>query len=207
MTPVVIGTATLYHGNCLEIIPMLTGIDAVITDPPYGNGCAPRGGKVRGSTQSSGTYPGWDIYSEDWIKLVNCPAAVFCSQATMLDTARALGADRALLYIKNNPSPLGTSWEPCLTRGWPHVRQRQHWLGHNSERGHQHPTQKPLALMKWIVSTTPAKVILDPFMGSGTTGVACVDLGRRFIGIEIDPKYFDIACRRIEDAQRQGRLA
>lgn len=71
-----------------------------------------------------------------------------------------------------------------------------------------HPTQKPLSLMKWCIEHLPptARTILDPFMGSGTTGVAAAMLGRRFIGIEIDPKYFDIACRRIEAAMKQPDL-
>ena len=70
-----------------------------------------------------------------------------------------------------------------------------------------HPTQKPVAVMVWCIEQAGMpQTVLDPFMGSGTTGVACMNLGRRFIGIEREPKYFDIACRRIEDAQRQGRL-
>jgi site-specific DNA-methyltransferase (adenine-specific) len=76
------------------------------------------------------------------------------------------------------------------------------------ERNQQHPTQKPLALMRHIVKVSArlGDAVLDPFAGSGTTGVACVNLGRSFIGIERDPKYFDIACRRIEEAQKQTAL-
>jgi adenine-specific DNA-methyltransferase len=76
------------------------------------------------------------------------------------------------------------------------------------ERGSVHPTQKPVSLMMHIVkvSSRAGGVVLDPFMGSGTTGVACVNLGRKFIGIEIERKYFDIACERIEAAYSQGRL-
>lgn len=72
----------------------------------------------------------------------------------------------------------------------------------------QHPTQKPEGVMRWAIGHLPdnCSTILDPFMGSGTTGVACAQLGRKFIGIEIEPKYFDIACRRIEQAYAQGRL-
>ena len=71
----------------------------------------------------------------------------------------------------------------------------------------EHPTQKPVALMRWCIEFFPlAGTILDPFMGSGTTGVACAKLGRKFIGIEIEPKYFDIACKRIEEAYRQPDL-
>ena len=77
----------------------------------------------------------------------------------------------------------------------------------NKDHGKQHPTQKPVALMEWCLGFLPnAQTILDPFMGSGTTLVACANLGRRGIGIEIDPKYFEIACRRVEAAYRQPRL-
>ena len=68
-----------------------------------------------------------------------------------------------------------------------------------------HPTEKPVNLMRVLIEKTPG-IILDPFMGSGTTGIACFELGREFIGIEMDEKYFDIACNRIEQAQRQGQL-
>jgi site-specific DNA-methyltransferase (adenine-specific)/modification methylase len=78
------------------------------------------------------------------------------------------------------------------------------------ERGYKyrdHPTQKPIAVMEWCLSFLPdCQTILDPFMGSGTTGVACAKLGRKFIGIEIEPRYFDIACKRIEDAYKQPDL-
>jgi DNA modification methylase len=78
----------------------------------------------------------------------------------------------------------------------------------NPERTGLHPTEKPRRLMAEIIGdfSNPGQLICDPFMGSGTTGVAAVQMGRRFIGIELNPTYFDIACRRIEDAQRQGRL-
>jgi site-specific DNA-methyltransferase (adenine-specific) len=75
-----------------------------------------------------------------------------------------------------------------------------------SEPGREHPTQKPVALMAWCVEKTKAKSILDPFMGSGTTGVAAIQHGRQFIGIEREPRYFDIACRRIEQAYKQRPL-
>ena len=206
--PVVIGNATLYLGDCREILPLLPKVDAVVTDPPYGNGCAPRGGKTAGSVDlESGGVPEWDIRSDEWMQLIgDTPAAVFCAQATMFSTASSLRAEGALIYAKNNPSPFGTSYEPCLIRGIKRPRQWQHWQGYNAENGMEHPTQKPLGLMEWIVGIVRGELVLDPFMGSGTTGVACMNLGRKFIGIEIEPKYFDIACRRIEDAQRQGRM-
>ena len=72
------------------------------------------------------------------------------------------------------------------------------------QSGRKHPTQKPVAVIKWCLSFLPdAKTILDPFMGSGTTGVACVKTGRKFIGIELDPDYFDVACKRVREAYAQ----
>jgi site-specific DNA-methyltransferase (adenine-specific) len=203
-----IGDATLYHGDCLEILPTLPKVDAVVTDPPYGTGWAPRGGKAAGTLDmDSGEIPEWDVYSEAW--MAHCdgvPMAVFCGQATLFRTACSVGADGQLLYVKTNPSPFGTSYEPCVTRGFKRPRQLQHWTGYNAENGQQHPTQKPTGLMQWVVSLAPQGTILDPFMGSGTTGVACANLGRKFIGIEIERKYFDIACERIAAAYAQGRL-
>jgi len=77
----------------------------------------------------------------------------------------------------------------------------------NMDGGKQHPTQKPVALMEWCLGFLPdAQTILDPFMGSGSTGVACVNMGKTFIGVERDPEYFEIACRRIDEALRQPRL-
>ena len=78
--------------------------------------------------------------------------------------------------------------------------------GRAAQDGKEHPTQKPVEVMRWCIGFIEGGTILDPFMGSGTTGVAAVQLGRKFIGIEIDPKYYDIACRRIEEATRQGDL-
>ena len=80
---------------------------------------------------------------------------------------------------------------------------RQSVLSYSKE----HPTQKPVELMQWCISLAKnTSTVADPFMGSGTTGVACANLGKTFYGIEREPKYFDIACRRIEDAQRQARM-
>jgi site-specific DNA-methyltransferase (adenine-specific) len=69
-----------------------------------------------------------------------------------------------------------------------------------------HPTEKPEAVMRWCLGFTKGQTVLDPYMGSGSTGVACMQLGRKFVGVEIEPKYFDVACERIDNAQRQGRL-
>ena len=197
---------TIIRGDCLEVLPV--ECDVVITDQPYGTGVAPKGGDKPGTIRlDSGFKPEWDRYDTKWINFFrDIPVATFCGQATFFETAIALQADGLLIYVKSNPSPFGTSWEPCLTKGWKRPRQRQHWYGYNAENGQIHPTQKPIGLMEWIVSVAPAGTICDPFMGSGTTGIACIRTGRKFIGIEKDPDYFEIARRRLERELAQGRL-
>lgn len=198
----------LWCGDCREILPLLSGVDAVVTDPPYGNGCAPRGGRTAGSIDlNSGGIPEWDIRSDEWMLLIGkIPAMVFCAQATVFETAKSLDADGLLIYAKNNPSPFGTSYEPCLTRGINRPRQWQHWEGYNAENGMQHPTQKPLRLMEWLLEAAPLGTVLDPFMGSGTTGIACISTGRKFIGIEKDPKHFQAALERIKRELSQPQM-
>lgn len=107
-------------------------------------------------------------------------------------------------------SEMEVAWTNAISRakGFRHLWAGAIRASEHSADVRQHPTQKPVALMEWCLGFIPdCKVILDPFLGSGTTGVACMRLARQFIGIEIDPKYFDIACRRIEAAQRQSDLS
>jgi len=108
--------------------------------------------------------------------------------------------------------PWKLSWELIFVggEGWSGDRDESVikglWMVSRASMGREHPNEKPVALLEMIVSKAPGEIVLDAFMGVGGTGVACARLGRRFIGIEIEPKYFDIACRRIEQAQRQGDL-
>ena len=202
-----IGTAELHLADCREVLPTLSGVDAVVTDPPYGTGCAPRGGKRAGTVAlDSAPALGWDAFDLRWLDVLGevRALAVFCHHAMIADVAQAIGADATFAYVKSNPSPFGTSWEACVSRGLDRTSP-QHVIAYNAFNGQQHPTQKPVEVMEFIVSRASG-VVLDPFMGSGTTGVACARLGRRFIGIEIEPRYFDIACKRIEQAQRQPDL-
>jgi len=136
------------------------------------------------------------------------------------------GADEAIIFGGNYyamaPSSCWLVWDKengasdfadCVL-AWTNLpkavrRIRYMWNGMlraNKEKRGDHPTQKPIGVMSWAVGHTKGITVLDPFMGSGTTGVACMNLGRKFIGIEIERKYFDIACERIENAQRQGRM-
>jgi DNA modification methylase len=203
----VIGDATLYLGDCLEVLPTLGRVDAVVTDPPYGTGCAPRGGKQEGTIaiDSAPLLP-WDAFDLRWIDAIeDAPAAVFCHHSTIGPLAQRLESDATLIYLKSNPSPFGCSYEPCVTRGFD-KRPPHHVEAYNAFNGQVHPTQKPLEAMRFVIGKAPKGTILDPFMGSGTTGVAALQLGRKFIGIELDPGYFDIACKRIEEAWKQPRL-
>ena len=198
-----IGDCTLYLGDCREILPTLSKVDAVVTDPPYG-----LGDKMQGGTW--GAKPGfkemlaWDNAAPAeklLLELVDhAPVSIFWGgQYFDLPPARCW-----LLWNKVNAVPTMADFETA----WTNLdRPSKRFDGTVGRVEFGHPTQKPLPLMMWTLGFVPsARSILDPFMGSGTTGVACVKLDRAFIGIEREPSYFDIACRRIEEAYRQPRL-
>lgn len=245
----VIGNATLYLGDCREILPTLPKVDAVITDPPYGT-----------------TQCGWDAvipFADMWAALEHVtapgvPVVLFGSEP-FSSFLRASNIRRfrydwiwdkpkgtGFLNAKRQPlrchelisvfSDGPARYFPQKTRG--HQRKTTFRAKHlqtdvygemagdyhydsteryprsvltfssDTQNSSLHPTQKPVALMQYLILTytQPGEAVLDFTMGSGTTGVACAIEQREFIGIEREPKYFDIACRRIDDAQRQGRL-
>lgn len=214
------GRVQLYLGDCREIMPTLGKVDAVVTDPPYGIRYRPGKGGKRGSSLRGGAVvknrATWHPIEGD-------------DQQFDPGSLIVLPAKNRILWGANNyadrlpPRASWLFWDKYLAPSaltfaegefaWSDIdttaRAFRHlWNGvcRASETGTApvHPTQKPVALMEWCLGFLPdAETILDPFMGSGTTGVAAVKLGRRFIGIEIEPKYFDIACRRIEEATRQ----
>lgn len=226
----VIGDCTLYEGDCLEVMPTLGEFGAVVTDPPYGidiaaNGTVGGGKPIMSACRSTAPK---DYGSSDWDKI-----GMTDEQWNLIaDKARyyvvwggnhladVLGASAGVLAWDKKCqngwddtfSDAEFAWTNAITRAKV-IRHR--WVGafRDSERGanvRQHPTQKPIAVMAWCMKWLPdSSSILDPFMGSGTTGVACVNLGRKFTGIEMEPKYFDIACKRIEEAgpERRDRLA
>jgi site-specific DNA-methyltransferase (adenine-specific) len=189
------GGITIYHGDCREILPTLAA-DVVVTDPPYGHGGLPPRGGVRAGTLSVVAVPlAWDVVDDSWMALWTGPAAVFTSAARCFVTAATLKADGLLIYAKTNPHPNGSSFEPCVTRGFG-VGAR-HVSAYNAENGQQHPTQKPLNVMLFVVNRAPEGITLDPFAGSGTTLVAAKALGRRAIGIELEERYCEIAAERL----------
>ena len=197
--PVIIGDATLYLGDCREILPTLPKVDAVVTDPPYGIGIAAN--PVRQMHEKSE----WDSAPPD--------AAVFDALLRAAGVHVIWGGN----YFALPPSQCFLVWDKAQPEDFSLAMCEQAWCSkkqpakifHKSVLSYrkEHPTQKPVELLAWCIEKIGRPdTILDPFMGSGTTGVAAVQLGRKFIGIEIEPKYFDIACRRIEDAQRQQPL-
>lgn len=124
---------------------------------------------------------------------------------------------KADAVITDPPYGIAHIWSGGSERhGWTKANAELAWTnkdavvrvfdGPRSDPGREHPTQKPISLMRWCVNKTVGETVLDPFMGSGTTGVAALEAGRKFIGIELEPRYFDMACERIENAQRQERL-
>ena len=205
--PVVIGRATLYLGDCRDILPTLPKVDAVVTDPPYGLGdklsTTPGVGKW-GKLHITGGHA-WDAHTPDNIEQViaaGTDAIVWGGNYFDLPPRRGwLLWDKIVREFTSGHAEMAwtTLDQPVRAFNYAHAQL--------ASEGKEHPTQKPIPLMKWCLGFLPdAQTILDPFMGSGTTGVAAVQMGRDFIGIEREPKYFDIACKRIEQAQRQGDL-
>ena len=233
--PVTIGRATLYCGGCRDILPTLKA-DHVISDPPYEAVMQNKWGVLSRNAPSSHVrheengFDAIDEIREDVAQaIVDCCsgwAVLFCMAEGVRAWRDALEAaeakyKRAMVWIKPDAMPQFNGQGPSTG----HEMMVAAWCGtgHSSWNGGGrpgvftynkntpdavHPTQKPLPLMKQLVSlfSNEGQTVLDPFMGSGTTGVAAVQSGRDFIGIEMNPEHFASACKRIEDAQRQGDL-
>lgn len=212
---IVIGDAVLYHGDCLEILPSLGKVDCVVTDPPYGisHQCNFKS-RGRSKLAVSNDYP--NVHNDNvpfdpsiWLAL-NVPT-LFWGGNWFADKLPPSGG--WLVWDKERPDSLDQAtcelaWSNFI-KGVRRFRFLWHGMMRAGERGENyHPTQKPVALSRWILSLRwmPSGILLDPYMGAGPNGIACVERGRKFIGIEIERKYFDIACRRIESAQQQGKL-
>ncbi len=215
----VIGDCRLILGDCRDILPTLGQVDAVVTDPPYGIG-ADKGKAVRAHS-FNGSKPIPSMHCPDMVWDDDRPARdIFDLMLACTDEQIIWGGNYFADWLPAKGRWLW--WDKCQTMpsygdgelAWtslPQSTPKKFTLANNKlfadrvER--HHPTQKPLPLMAWCLGFLPAaKTILDPFMGSGTTGVACALTDRAFIGIEREPSYFDIACRRIEEAYRQPRL-
>lgn len=201
-----IGDCTLYLGDCLEVVKGLGPVDAVVTDPPYGIG-QDKGFTGKGLTERRQYDGEWDSQPGDLTAIdLRKPCIIWGGQFFSLPLNGFW-----LFWDKQNTMPTHGDGELAWTNISRHSVKKftyqENGMIRRDKSGRVHPTQKPVDLMEWCLGFLPdANTILDPFMGSGTTGVACVNLGRKFIGIEIHEPYFDIACRRIEEAMRQPRL-
>ena len=214
ITKVCIGDAVLYHADCMDVLPGLDKVDAVVTDPPYGidNDCDyTRFTKIKApECQNKHEQIKGDDKPFDASPFLEYPKVILWGgqyfQGLPIGTWR--------VWVKKRDAALGTflsDAELAWMKGGNGIYVYQHeWSGfiRDSERNTAyHPTQKPVALMEWCINRLgDADTILDPFMGSGTAGVAALKLGRKFIGIEIEEKYFKIACDRIRREADQGKL-
>jgi len=209
MNPVIIGDATLYLGDCMDILPNLPKVDAVITDPPYGIKAESAGG--RGMS-------GWNNFEKLGWDLQRPEREAFDLLLHQGKIVVVWGGNYFTDWLP--PSMQWISWDKGQ-EGFSLADFELAWTNQNKAARRinypralalkdvkQHPTQKPLAVMRWCIEQCKPdpQTILDPFMGSGTTGVAAIQMGRKFIGIEREPKYFEIACKRIEQAAAQGKL-
>jgi hypothetical protein len=213
-----IGSATLYLGDCRELLPGIGHVDALVADPPFdivALGAGICGRRQYLSDIAGHIDGGFDVLLlapfRNWL--------VFCGKsqiAGLISTAEHNGLRWQLLtWNKTNPTPLTNGNYLPDAEYMIHAFEWHVWdgksrwvIGPVEKNSFPHPTVKPLYVMMKAVSSTSAfgDIVLDPFAGSGTTGVACARLGLRFIGIERHPPYFDLMCRRIEAAQRQADL-
>lgn len=205
-----IGLATLYCGDCREIMPQVGDVSAVVTDPPYGMAFRSN----HRAEQHAAIANDGDERLLQWACEIPTTHSryVFCRW----DNLRSIPQPRSFIaWVKKNWSmgdldhEHARQWEGCCfwpgpMHSWPRGRPQDVIVAPRAGNEH-HPTEKPVQLMLAVCEWTSG-TIFDPFMGSGTTGIAAARLGREFIGIEIDPTYFEIACRRIEQAQKQGDL-
>jgi len=201
----IIGNATLYLGDCMDILPTLDKVDAVITDPPYG---IKRFEKGFGTTRFKGHDAEkngltWDKAPDktffDMLLKKGDKSIIWGANNFELPTSEYF-----LVWDKLQPVSNFASAELAYTNIKIPAKVFRFSINQHNKIEKDHPTQKPISLMKWCVNFVQnSKIILDPFMGSGTTGVAAIQMGKKFIGIEREKKYFDIACKRIEESQKQ----
>ena len=205
----VIGDCRLIQGDCREIMPTLGRVDAVVTDPPYGIGYMHGAEKRKYASRHNEMQIIGDDKPFDPTPFLQFPCLMWGANHF---AAKLPGGGRWIVWDKRDG--IGSNDQSDVEIGWISGPRRADriishlWSGLTkaSERGvpRVHPTQKPIAVMRWCLEfMADAETILDPFMGSGTTLVACAKMGRKGIGIEMDPGYFDTACRRVEQAYRE----
>ena len=195
----IIGDQLLINGDCREVMAVLPKVDACLTDPPYGIGAGTGIGKV---TKQGSDFRGkaqWDSEAPElgWLVASNLPSIIWGGNYFGLPAAPGF-----FVWDKIQPEQFSLAMAELA---WTNIKTpakiwRWKSMSINGGAPKHHPTQKPIALMEWCLGFLPdAQTILDPFMGSGTTLVACQRLGRQGIGIELDPDYWEIACKRVQE--------
>lgn len=215
----IIGEQRLILGDCLKVMPLLGKVDAVLTDPPYG---IDFGNFNRTNKDHRGArYKADKYHNSDWDK--DFDFSIFYPEICRFNCPTIIWGGNYFPCLWAAPTKGIIFWnkkQPCknFSKGelaWSNIDMPAQHIdfayfgnieGSTSATEKQHPTQKPIEVMRQCIGYTEGQTILDPFMGSGTTLVACAKMGRKGIGIELEPKYFDIACRRVEEAYKQPDL-
>jgi site-specific DNA-methyltransferase (adenine-specific) len=215
-----IGDAELHLADCRDVLPTLSGVDALVSDPPYGIGfCHGAGGDGIGGGKYVSRFNGIPVVGDD--KPFDPSDLLGAAPITVLwggnHFADRLPSNSCWLVWDKREGHTRNDFADC-EMAWTNLRgvarlKRHYWNGmmRASEKGipRVHPTQKPIAVMEWVLEECGLQggaLVADPYMGSGTTGVAAIRRGLRFVGVEVVPEYFDIACKRIEEASKQGDL-
>ena len=201
-----IGNQRLILGDCISVMPLLEKVDAVVTDPPYGIADKWQGGKGHGWASQDKMKAVRNKWDAEPLGKSECSSLLSAGKRVVI-----WGGN----YFPLPPSRCWLVWNKP-ERGFTLAEAELAWTNFDSvvrvfdaprsEPGRTHPTQKPVSVMSWSIKHAGGNTVLDPFMGSGTTLVACQKLGRHGIGIELDPDYFEIACRRVDEATRQPDL-
>jgi site-specific DNA-methyltransferase (adenine-specific) len=220
LNKVEIGDCTLYQGDCLEILPTIGAVDSVITDPPYGIALEPQRRRTS-AIQGDGRGEARSLW-ERFVPLVyelSAPdsAHLFFTGWSEVWSKEVLEAHyrvKSCIVWGKNMWGIGYYTRPQHEMAWyahkgkpktPETPDSDLWLMPKVQVP-SHSCEKPVELIKRALLLCGGKVVVDPFMGSGTTGIACMALGRKFVGIELDAQHFDLACTRIAHAYSQRGL-
>ena len=209
---VTIGDCRLILGDCLEVMPLLGRVDACVTDPPYGIGESSKKNRSRGSIAAPRDYGDFDWDRATCDEAIDF--AIYIAKKSIVFGGNYYDLPPTSCWLVWDKQNGGNDFADCelawtnLDKAVRRIYWRWNGMIRRGDDIRQHPTQKPEGVMTWCIEHLPAgtETILDPFMGSGTTLVACAKLGRKGIGIELDPEYFEIACQRVQAAYDQPDL-